>query len=210
MDIRARVVQLLRHASGFDFSEVVCGRVVVNNGRSLEAEVLGVKYKAEIVDNDNVRLRIFDPLNRTEDSSRLIEYLLNAIERALKHGIPKSRGNFIRLAQLPGGCSAQLYERRITNFLMAEMEGSTVKEVEASAKAIGGCLVEHASADWSIEVSPFSDVRIRVAYWQGEEEMPSNVTILVGEEAIVSEVPIQELIVLIEMAVNRFVQFYRR
>jgi hypothetical protein len=196
-DVKGRLVSIIDKAAQAD------------NSRGLEASVLGINYKAVAADGD-VKVHIEDPLNREEDSSRLLIYLLNAIERTLQDKSVNHKGSLLSLTQLPGGQTAKLYEKRIVNFLATEMDEATLEEVEIAVKKIGGSMVEHSNATWSFEVSPFNGVRIRAAYWQGEEGIPSGATLLVGEEIKDLNVPIEELLTIMEMTINRFVLFYRK
>jgi hypothetical protein len=196
-DVKGRLVSIIDKAAQAD------------NSRGLEASVLGINYKAVAADGD-VKVHIEDPLNREEDSSRLLIYLLNAIERTLQYKSVNHKGSLLSLTQLPGGQTAKLYEKRIVNFLATEMDEATLEEVEVAVKKIGGSMVEHSNATWSFEVSPFNGVRIRAAYWQGEEGIPSGATLLVGEEIKDLNVPIEELLTIMEMTINRFVLFYRK
>jgi hypothetical protein len=196
-DVKGRLVSIIDKAAQAD------------NSRGLEASVLGINYKAVAADGD-VKVHIEDPLNREEDSSRLLIYLLNAIERTLQDKSVNHKGSLLSLTQLPGGQTAKLYEKRIVNFLATEMDEATLEEVEVAVKKIGGSMVEHSNATWSFEVSPFNGVRIRAAYWQGEEGIPSGATLLVGEEIKDLNVPIEELLTIMEMTINRFVLFYRK
>jgi len=196
-DVKGRLVSIIDKAAQAD------------NSRGLEASVLGINYKAVAADGD-VKVHIEDPLNREEDSSRLLIYLLNAIERTLQYKSVNHKGSLLSLTQLPGGQTAKLYEKRIVNFLATEMDEATLEEVEIAVKKIGGSMVEHSNATWSFEVSPFNGVRIRAAYWQGEEGIPSGATLLVGEEIKDLNVPIEELLTIMEMTINRFVLFYRK
>jgi hypothetical protein len=84
------------------------------------------------------------------------------------------------------------------------------KRVAVAAKKIGGIMVEHSNATWSFEAIPLNCVRIRAAYWQGEEGLPSGATLLIGEEIKYVNVPIEELLTIMEIAINRFVLFYRK
>lgn len=211
-DVKIRLVSVLEKAYGTGtslVSEAVRGIFLNDSVKRLYAFVLGVKYKVEVAEG-NVAVHVEDPLNREEDSSRLFVYLLNAIERTFRGKMAGGRERLISLAQLQGGQTAQLYERRIVNFLAAEMDGSTVEEVEAAVKKIGGSMVVHEGATWSFEVRPFSGINIRVAFWQGEEGIPSGAALLLGDEVKDAGVPIEELMVIVEMAVNRFVLFYRQ
>ncbi len=174
-----------------------------------EFTVLGVKYKVALLDGE-LELDVEDPLERKEDYSRLIVYMLNAIKRALEGRLTSHRSKLTMLTTLPGGETVRLYEKRIVNFLAAELSDASLKEIGEAAKMIGGSIVEHPSASWSVEVIPFNGVRINIAYWQGEEEIPAGAVLLVGEEAKEVGVPIEELLAVAEMTVNRFVLFYRR
>lgn len=205
----AKIIERLYRADAPPISQIMHGNLLSEGSKGFETCVLGVKYKVMAAD-DEVKVLVEDPLCRSEDSSRLIVYAANALERALDGRLVNYEGRLTKLTQLPGGEAAQLYERRIVNFLAAEMEGSSLAEVEKAAERVGGIMVEHSNATWSFEASPFNSVRLRVVYWQGEEEMPSGAAILIGEEAKEAGVPIEELTVIMEMAVNRFVLFYRK
>ncbi|MEM3153283.1 MAG: DUF3786 domain-containing protein [Candidatus Bathyarchaeia archaeon] len=211
-DVKSKLVSVLDGMARKGASsalEAVNGTFQDNGVKKLEAFVLGVRFKVEVA-NDGVTVYVEDPLNREEDSSRLFVYMLNAIKRVLEGKIVGGGGRLISLAQLEGGQTAKLYERRIVNFLAAEMDGSTAEEVEAAVKKIGGAMVAHADATWSFEVHPFKGVRIRAVFWQGEEGIPSGASLLLDEAAKDAGVPIEELMVIVEMAVNRFVLFYRQ
>ena len=71
----------------------------------------GVKYKVSLA-NGHLSISIEDPLNRGGNSSRLLGYLANAIERALNGKMPKAYGRLVGLMQLPGGLTARLYEKK--------------------------------------------------------------------------------------------------
>jgi hypothetical protein len=211
-DVKARFVSIIDRVSRADVSLIsrsLCGRFLGNGSMGLEAFVLGINYKVSVLNGD-IEVHVEDPLNREEDFSRLFVYLLNAIERASEGKSTTHKGSLTSLTQLPGGQTAKLYEKRIVTFLATEMDEATLEEVEVAAKKIGGSMVEHSNATWSFEVTPFNSVRIRAAYWQGEEGIPSGATLLVGEEIKDANVPIEELLTIMEMTINRFVLFYRK
>ncbi len=210
-EVQGRLSKIFEKMRTSDFSlisKVVCGRPL-NGLKGFEASVLGVKYKVTLADYD-FKVDFEDPLGRFEDSSKLFGYMLNAFERALAGCVAGYKEGLTKITQLPGGSTAQLYERRITNFLAVEMEGANIEEVEKAAENLGGGMVEHPNATWSFEVNPFNGVRIRAVYWEGEDEIPPGAAIFLGEEVKEVNMPIEELIIIIEMAVNRLVQFYRK
>ncbi|MEM3726645.1 MAG: hypothetical protein QXK98_07290, partial [Candidatus Bathyarchaeia archaeon] len=98
-DVKTRLVSIIDKAARAD------------NSKRLEASVLGINYKAVAAGGD-VEVRVEDPLNREEDSSRLLVYLLNAIERAFEGKLSSHKGDLTSLTQLPGGQTAKLYEKR--------------------------------------------------------------------------------------------------
>ena len=202
------LIQRLLNENEMLLEKVVSGKTL-GDKLGFEFTVLGVKYKA-VLRGGELELDVEDPLERREDYSRLIVYLLNTVERALKGRLASHKGKLTMLTSLPGGETVRLYEKRIVNFLAAELSDASLKEVEEAAKMIGGSIVEHPSASWSVEVIPFNGVRINIAYWQGEEEIPPGAALLVGEEVKEVEVPMEELLAVAEMTVNRFVLFYRR
>jgi len=211
-DVKARFVSIIDRASRADdslISKSICGKLLGDGFKGLEAFVLGIKYRVTVADGD-VEVVVEDPLNRDEDSSRLLIYMFNAVERAFGGRLSSYEGSLTSLTQLPGGQTTRLYEKRIVNFLAAEMDGGKLEEVEVAVRKIGGSMVEHPNATWSFEVSPFNGVRIRAVYWQGEEQMPSGAALLVGEEIKEVNIPVEELLTNMEMAINRFVLFYRK
>jgi hypothetical protein len=204
----ASLVNNIPATSAHVIARSVSGELVINHVKTLKANVLGVKYEIKVA-GDDVRVDVRDPLNREEDYSRLLLYLTNALERALQGKLATPK-RLVSLIQVSGGQAARLYEKKAMDFLAIEMEGSTLEDVRKAVEDIGGATVEHLNATWSFEVTPLNGVRIRVAFWQGEEGMPSGASVLVGEEVKEVGIPIEELITIIEMTINRFVLFYRK
>jgi hypothetical protein len=204
----ASLVSSIPTTSAHTIAKSVNGELMIEHVKTLKANVLGVKYEIRVADSD-VRVDVHDPLNREKDYSRLLLYLINALERALQGKLTTPK-KLIGLIQLSGGQAARPYEKKIIDFLTIEMDRSTPEEVRRAVEDIGGVMVEHLNATWSFEVTPLNGVRIRVAFWQGEEGMPSGASVLVGEEVKEVGVPIEELITIIEMTINRFVLFYRK
>ncbi|MEM0313032.1 MAG: DUF3786 domain-containing protein, partial [Candidatus Bathyarchaeia archaeon] len=190
-------------------SQIVSGKLLEGSPAGFEAHILGVNYRVTL-EKGEVKVHVDDPLGRSEDYTRLITYVANALERALDGRLVSRMGKLVKLPQLPGGEAAQLYERRIVNFLVAEMDGVDPDEIRIAAEKIGGVWVNHSSATWSIELAPLNGVRFRVAYWQGDEEISSEAAILLGEEVKDTNMPMGELIAIMEMAINRLVLFYRK
>lgn len=212
VDVKSRLMSAISMISKENaplISSAIRGEVLVDKVKSLKVNLLGIKYTIEL-SNGNLKVNIEDPLNREEDSLRLLAYMTNAIERALKGKVAYSRRGLVSLLQLAGGQAARLYEKKIIDFLTAELDGSSIEDIEKVAKNIGGSVVEHLSATWSLEISPLNGIRVRIAFWQGEEDIPSGAAILIGEEVREMDIPIEELITLIEIMVNRLVLLYRK
>jgi hypothetical protein len=210
-EVLSKLASLINSASASSaplIARNVNGEITINRVRTLKTNVLGVRYEIKVADGD-IKVNVLDPLNREEDYSRLSLLVVNALERALQGKVATPKG-FIDLVQLAGGQTARLYEKKAIDFLTIEMDGSAPEEVEKAVKDIGGVIVEHLNATWSFEVVPLNGVRIRVAFWQGEEGMSSGASVLVGEEVKEVGIPIEELITIIEMTINRFVLFYRK
>lgn len=205
----ARLINGLFRADAPQISQIVNGKLLEGCPMGFEAHILGVKYGVTL-ERGEVKVHVDDPLCRSEDYTRLITYVANAIERALDGCLVSRVGKLAKLTQLPGGEAAQLYERRMVNFLVAEMDGVGSEEIRIAAEKIGAVMVNHSSATWSIELTPLNGVRFRVAYWQGDEEISSEAAILVGEEVKDTNMPIGELIAIMEMAINRLVLFHRK
>ncbi|MEM2169411.1 MAG: DUF3786 domain-containing protein [Candidatus Bathyarchaeia archaeon] len=181
----------------------------LERGVGFEVTILGIKYRVSIID-DNLEAFFTDPLGREVDAHKLITYMLNALERVLRGEIAQPKGPLVGITQLKGGSSAHLYEKRIINYLAVELDGSGIREVEGAVRALGGSMTSHPTATWSFEINPLNGLRIAVAFWQGEEGIPSGASILFGGEAMDVNIAIEEIIVVAEMTVDRFVAFYRR
>jgi len=215
MNVKAEVLSKLASlingvpaSSAHVIARSVNGELSIDRIRTLKAKVLGVKYEIRVADG-GVKIDVHDPLDREEDYSRLLLYLVNALERALQGKLTTPK-KLVGLTQLAGGQTARLYEKKAIDFLTIEMDGSTLEDVRRAVEDVGGVIVEHLNATWSFEVAPLNGVRIRIAFWQGEEGMPSGASVLVGEEVKEVGVSIEELITIIEMTINRFVLFYRK
>ena len=189
-------------------SKAIRGRAWSNGAKGIEGLLLGVKYRFSV--GLARSSTVDDPLTREEDVARLLNYLANAIERALTKGLVTYEGKLIGLTALPGGHTARLYEKKTIDFIAVEMEDAEVSDVEKAAELMGGKVVQHLNADWAFEVSPFDGIRIRIALWRGEEDIPSGAVVLVGEEVKELDIPIEELLTIMEMTINRFVLFYRK
>ncbi|MEM4576645.1 MAG: DUF3786 domain-containing protein [Candidatus Nezhaarchaeales archaeon] len=190
-------------------AKAVNGRISIDIDKQLEVRVFGIIFNL-ILREGIFELEVLDPLGRKEDSSRLLPCILNAIDRALNGRLVTSKGRLINFSCLQGGSVAKLYEKKILDFLVTEMDGSRIDEVKETVSCVGGVMVEHLSASWSFEVTPINGVRIRITFWQGGEEMPSGANIMVGEEVKEVNLPIEELVTLTEIVTNRLVLFYRK
>ncbi|MEM2321424.1 MAG: DUF3786 domain-containing protein [Candidatus Bathyarchaeia archaeon] len=208
---KARLITLVRRAieGGSSAIRMAFGGELLERGIGFKATVLGIEYLVSVIDED-VEASFADPLRREVDAHKVITYMVNALERVLADRIIRYRGCLVGIGQLRGGSSAHLYERRMTNYLAVELDSSSLQEVERAVKALGGCMIDHPTATWSFEISPLNGLRVAVMFWQGEEGIPSGASILFGEEAIDAGIPIEEITVITEMIVDRFVAFYRR
>ncbi|MEM1514986.1 MAG: DUF3786 domain-containing protein [Candidatus Bathyarchaeia archaeon] len=205
----ARAVALVRDAVSRDpdaIRKAFGGELF--GGIGFKATVLGIMYWVSV--RDDMEVFFTDPLRRKVDAQKLITYMLNALERVLAGKVSNHRGTLVGIRQLKGGSSAHLYEKRIASYLAAEMDRSSIKEVEGAVRTLGGCMVDHPTATWSFEVNPLNGLRIIVAFWQGEEGVPSGASILFDEEVMEVDISIEEIITITEMTIDRLVAFYRK
>lgn len=208
---KARLATLVRRAIEGEPSAIrtAFGGELLERGIGFKATVLGIEYLVSVIDED-VEASFADPLGREVDAHKVITYMVNALERVLAGKTVRYRRRLVGIGQLRGGSSAHLYEKRMTNYLAVELDSSSLQDVERSVKALGGCMADHPTATWSFEISPLNGLRVAVAFWQGEEGIPSGASILFGEEAIDADIPIEEITVITEMIIDRFVAFYRK
>ncbi|MBS7647934.1 DUF3786 domain-containing protein [Candidatus Bathyarchaeota archaeon] len=208
---KQKLATLVKEASTIDSKliEKAFGGTPYIKGAGFEALILGIKYLVKI-SNNSAEVFYEDPLGKMEDATKLIAYMINTLERVIAGKVASCKANLIKMGQLKGGESARLYEKRITTFIATELDNSNASGVEKAVKNMGGHLVNHPTATWSFEVSPLNGVRIIVAYWQGEEGIPSGASIFLGEEVKEVDISIEELMIIVEIAMNRFVQFYRK
>ncbi|MEM3073999.1 MAG: DUF3786 domain-containing protein, partial [Nitrososphaerales archaeon] len=68
---------------------------------------------------------------------------------------------------------------------------------------VGGRVVEHLDAQWAYEIEPLASVRVRFAYWSGDEELPPYVSTLYGAETLLTEIPLEDLKALTFLIISR-------
>ena len=83
------------------------------------------------------------------------------------------------------------------------MPDAKPEEVKRAAELVGGKLVEHLDALWAYEIEPLASVRVRFAYWPGDEELPPYASILYGAETLLTEIPIEDLKALTFLIISR-------
>ncbi|MFN3622150.1 MAG: DUF3786 domain-containing protein, partial [Nitrososphaerales archaeon] len=86
---------------------------------------------------------------------------------------------------------------------LAIMPRATAEEIQRVVKLVGGRVVEHLDAQWAYEIEPLASVRVRFAYWSGDEELPAYVSTLYGAETLLTEIPLEDLKALTFLIISR-------
>ncbi|HPC89100.1 MAG TPA: DUF3786 domain-containing protein [Methanothrix sp.] len=109
----------------------------------------------------------------SEDAAILILHYLTGI---LKHGY-KQKGEWISFKEVWGG---QSFYPAFKDSTLRPLEESLKRDPDGLLKDLmerfGGQPVE--GGDASVELVTFPEVRIRIIFWNGDEELPPEVTIL--------------------------------
>jgi hypothetical protein len=149
-------------------------------------------------------------LGSEQDLDHILFLYGKMLNERLKVGPVNKEPGFVSISMLEGGMASKAYEGRVRDFLVYEMEGSTKDEIQRISEIMNASLVEHPTADWTIEAEPINGIRIRIAYWNSEDSMPGSASILYGAEIPKINLPVEDTKALTEILVNRFVMCYRK
>jgi len=178
----------------------------------LSFTLLGFRINLEYnLKTDNLDLTFEDLVEGKKED---LEHLLFVYGRILKqrlHGfLLDEEKNFVNISMLHGGVAGKAYEKKIVDFLIGEMANPLREEVEKICKIMDGHMVQHLTSDWAYELRILNGFRVRLVYWCGEEGIPPNISVLYGSEILKTGLPIEDIVVLTEIFVNRFIASYRK
>ncbi|MCX8176155.1 MAG: DUF3786 domain-containing protein [Candidatus Bathyarchaeota archaeon] len=159
---------------------------------------------------DSLDVNFEDFISKGEDLNHLLfTYTKILNQRILKPSLNQEE-KFVSISMLHGGFTAKAYEKKIVNFIVDEVVDADKTLVLKIGKIMDGYFVQHLTADWAFELEVLNGFRIRLAYWKGENGIPSNTSILYGAEILKIDLPVEDIMVLTEIFVNRFVACYRK
>jgi hypothetical protein len=132
-------------------------------------------YEVKVVDRSVLLKPSGSPAN--EDVAVLILHYLIGV---LKHGYKQS-GEWISFKEVWGG---QSYYPAFQDSTLRPLVESLKRDPDGLLRnlteRLGGRLVE--GGDLSVELVTFPEVRVRIIFWYGDEELPPDVTILFDRE----------------------------
>jgi len=132
-------------------------------------------YEVMVIDRIVLLKSSGTPAN--EDVAVLILHYLIGV---MKHGY-KRKGEWISFKEVWGG---QSFYPAFQDSILRPLAESLKRDPDGLFKnlteRLGGKLVE--GGDLSVELATFPEVRIRIIFWYGDEELPPDVTILFDRE----------------------------
>ncbi|RLI01164.1 hypothetical protein DRO30_04545 [Candidatus Bathyarchaeota archaeon] len=158
----------------------------------------------------SLNLSFEDSIGRGEDLDHLLFLYAKILSQRVFGFILSQEEKFINISMLHGGFTAKAYEKKIVNFIVDELIDVDKKVVLEIGKIMDGFIVQHLTADWAFELEIVNGVRVRLAYWKGENGIPPNASILYGAEILKTGLPVEDIITLTEIFVNRFIACYRK
>lgn len=206
----------------------------LKNGEVKESklqEVLGSKGEVNfLTDNVKLNLKIFgfninltynfqsgslnlnfeDLISKGEDLNHLLFLYTKILAQRISSFILPHKEKLVNISMLHGGFTAKAYEKKIINFVTSEVDNIDEGAILEIGKVMGGYAIQHSTADWAFELEVINGFRVRLAYWKGENGIPPNASILYGEEILEADLPVEDILTLTEIFVNRFVACYRK
>ena len=132
-------------------------------------------YEVRVIDRI-VLLKSSGALANEDVAVLILHYLIGV----LKHGYKQS-GEWISFKEVWGGQSFYpAFQDSILRPLVESLKRDPDGLFKNLTERLGGKLVE--GGDLSVELVTFPEVRIRVIFWYGDEELPPDVTILFDRE----------------------------
>jgi hypothetical protein len=190
---------------------------LLRGARYLKAELSGVASEALLktsfmgldllfdIKPPSVNLYYRDKLEKTRHYAQYLPIAVNCFERGcLAKSDPPSHGSeLVSIARFGGADTMRGYDRVFASQLLGIMPQASLEEVSRAADLVGGRMVEHLDALWAYEIEPLASVRVRFAYWPGDEELPPYASILYGAETLLTEIPLEDLKALTFLIISR-------
>ncbi|MGP3667841.1 MAG: DUF3786 domain-containing protein [Candidatus Bathyarchaeota archaeon] len=159
---------------------------------------------------DSLNIDFEDLISKGEDLNHLLFTYTKILNQRVLNPPLNQEEKFTSISMLHGGFTAKTYEKRIVNFIVDEVPDADKTLMLKISKIMDGYVVQHLTADWAFELEVFNGFRVRLAYWKGENGIPPTASILYGVEILKTGLPVEDIIVLTEIFVNRFVACYRK
>ncbi len=157
------------------------------------------------VNPPKIRLYYIDRLEKPRHYAQYLPIAVNCFERGCLSTSepPQPSSELISIARFGGADTMRGYDRVFAAQLLGVMPRADAEEVEKVTELVGGRVVKHLDALWAYEVEPLSSVRVRFAYWAGDEELPPYVSTLYGAETLLTQIPIEDLKALTFLIISR-------
>ena len=180
------------------------------NNLILFAPFLKMELAAHYI-RERVGIYYVDSLAKPNHYAQYLPIAANCFERGClsdKEPPPRSE-DLVGIANFGGADTMRGYDRVFASPLISQIPNGTIGEIEKVANIIGGKTVQHIDSDWAYEVEPLASVRIRFAFWKGDEELSSYFSILFGGETNDTGIPLEDLKALTFLTISRFASEYR-
>lgn len=190
---------------------------LIRGAKYLKAELSGVASDALLktsfmglellfsIKPPRIDLYYLDKLEKPRHYAQYLPIVVNCFERGClaKSDPPPPSTELVSIARFGGADTMRGYDRVFASQLLGIMPNAKPEEVQKAAELVGGKLVEHLDALWAYEIEPLASVRVRFAYWPGDEELPPYASILYGAETLLTEIPIEDLKALTFLIISR-------
>ena len=152
-----------------------------------------------------VELYYIDRLEKPRHYAQYLPILVNCFERGClaNSDPPPPSTELVSIARFGGADTMRGYDRVFASQLLSIMPNATPEEVREAAEIVGGKMIKHLDALWAYEIEPLASVRVRFAYWPGDEELPPYVSVLYGAETLLTKIPLEDLKALTFLIISR-------
>ncbi|MEM3074271.1 MAG: DUF3786 domain-containing protein, partial [Nitrososphaerales archaeon] len=133
-----------------------------------------------------IDLYYVDRLEKPRHYAQYLPIAVNCFERGClsKSEPPLPSVELVSIARFGGADTMRGYDRVFASQLLGIMPKATLEEMKKVTELVGGRVIEHLDAQWAYEIEPLASVRVRFAYWSGDEELPPHVSTLYGAETL--------------------------
>lgn len=171
---------------------------------SLKTSFMGLDLILDIKP-PKVNLYYIDRLEKPRHYAQYFPIAVNCFERGCLSSSdpPPPSVELVSIARFGGADTMRGYDRVFASQLLGIMPKATLKEIEKVAELVGGRVIEHLDAQWAYEIEPLASVRVRFAYWAGDEELPPHVSTLYGAETLLTGIPLEDLKALTFLIISR-------